>query len=227
MSTMNDSPPPLSPHRDKHLLLVEDDPVHVHMVQLALQQLAPGWQLTHCANGTEALTRIDHPRLTLDLAVVDMGLPDVGGLEVVRALRRRFSHPPILVISSISAERTLLEAIRAGANGYLLKDGDPSNIARGITQAIEGHSPISPALARHLFKLAGQPQHGLDVGIRLTDKERETLQHIGQGNSYAETADLMGVSLSTVQTHVRHLYRKLGAHSQTQAIVKARENGLL
>ena len=215
-----------APHTHR-LFLVEDDPIHVRMAQLALQALEAPWAVVHCDNGKDALAQIEQPRFGFALAIIDMGLPDMAGQDVVRAVRRRFMAAPVLVVSSISAERTLLEAIRAGANGYLLKDGNPATITRGIRQALEGHSPISPALARHLFRLAGQPQPSADTAIALTDKEREVLGHIGRGNSYAETASLMGVGLSTVQTHIRHLYRKLGAHSQTQAVLKARENGLM
>ena len=211
----------------RRLFLVEDDPVHVRMAQMALKQLEAGWEIVHCICGADALAQIEQPRFDFGLAIIDMGLPDIAGLDVVRALRRRFPDVPVLVISFISAERTLLEAIRAGANGYLLKDGNPAGMAQGMRQALEGQSPISPALARHLFKLAGQPQSSGDPDIRLTDKEREVLQHIGRGNSYAQTASLMGVGLSTVQTHIRHLYRKLGAHSQTQAVLKARQSGLI
>lgn len=146
---------------------------------------------------------------------------------MIRALRKRFSEQPVLVVSSIAAERSVLEAIRAGASGYMLKDGDAAVIAQGIRQVLEGNSPISPSLARHLFKLAGSPRVGQEEQMGLTHKELEALRHLGRGCSYAETASLMGVGVSTVQTHVRGLYRKLGAHSKTQAVVKARENGLI
>lgn len=211
----------------RRLLLVEDDDAHAQLLEEAAGLMQPAWQVIACASGSEALDFLERPKAAFELAVVDMGLPDLSGLEVVRALRRRFAVEPVLVISSISAERTVLEAIRAGANGYLLKDGDPHTMARGIEQVLAGNSPISPALARHLFKLAGSPQARQESSIRLTEKERETLQHIGRGHSYAETAEVMGVSVSTVQTHVRSLYRKLGAHSQTQAVAKARDSGLL
>lgn len=159
--------------------------------------------------------------------MVDLGLPDIGGLDIVRAWRRRFPTRPLLVVSAIAAERAVLEAIRSGASGYLLKSGDCAHVSQAVEQVLQGHCPISPSLARYLFKLAGSPQPQARHAMQLTAKERETLQYFGRGHSYAETAELMGVSISTIQTHVRNLYRKLGAHSQTQAIVKARENGLI
>lgn len=224
----NERPPVMNAITTRPLLLVEDDPTQAQWMQEAIALLDPNWQVLRCGTGSQALERIEKPGETYDLAIVDMGLPDLGGLEVVRAWRRRFANAPLLVVSAISAERAVLEAIRGGASGYVVKDGDPLGLAQAIRQVLNGDSPISPSLARYLFKLAGSPQaSGNGPSILLTHKERETLQHIGRGHSYAETAQLMGVSVSTVQTHVRSLYRKLGAHSQMQAVVKARENGLI
>lgn len=209
------------------LLVVEDDTTHAQLMLLAASALAPGWPVMHCATGSQALDWLAQPHVSVGLALVDLGLPDVGGLEVVRALRRRFALAPVLVVSSVSAERSVLEAIRQGASGYLLKDSDAPTLVQGMRDALAGHSPISPALARYLFRLAGSPQGREAPAMVLTGKELETLQHLGRGHSYADTARLMGVELSTVQTHVRNLYRKLGVHSQTQAVLKAQDSGLL
>lgn len=211
----------------RRLFLVEDELAHAQMIDMACRQLSPDWQVLRCATGHEALESMQPRSLSIELAVVDLDLPDRDGLEVLQALRQRFPKAPILVISSISNERTLMKAIRAGANGYLLKDGDAHTLAQGMMQVLQGQSPISPALARHLFKLAAQVTTPEASTVRLTSKERETLEHFGRGHSYAQTASLMGVGIATVQTHVRNLYRKLGAHSQTQAVIKAKESGLL
>lgn len=224
----NERPPVMNALTIEPLLLVEDDPTQAQWMQETITLMEPNWRVLRCCTGSEALELIEKPAEVFGLAIVDMGLPDLGGLEVVRAWRRRFAQAPLLVVSAVSAERAVLEAIRAGASGYVLKDGDPLGLAQAIRQVLAGESPISPSLARFLFKLAGSPQaSGNSAAISLTHKERETLQHIGRGHSYAETAQLMGVSVSTVQTHVRSLYRKLGAHSQMQAVVKARESGLI
>lgn len=209
------------------LLLVEDEPIHAQNLTEAVASLEPPWDVIHCTTGSDALDHIEKPSHAFELAIVDLGLPDIGGLDIVRAWRKQFVHQPLLVVSAITAERTLLEAIRAGANGYLLKDGNVQAMAHCIEQVLQGHNPISPAIARYLFKLAGAPRSSAQSQIELTAKEKETLHHIGRGHSYSETATHMGVSLSTVQTHVRSLYRKLGAHSQMQAVIKAKEHGLI
>ncbi len=209
------------------LLLVEEDLAHAQLLSKTVQSLGPTWDVVHCRNGSDALDQIEKPDRDFHLAIVDLKLPDIGGLDIVRAWRKRYSEQPVLITTTVTAERAVLEAIRIGASGYVLKNDEPSCMAYGIEQVLQGHNPISASLARHLFKLAGSPQNQPAPAIQLTAKERETLQHIGRGHSYAQTAQLMGVSISTIQTHIRSLYRKLGAHSQIQAVVKARDCGLL
>lgn len=168
------------------------------------------------------------PGITRRLPLIDLGLPDVSGLEVIRMLHQRLPAVPILVISVIAAEPSLFAAIRAGACGYLLKDDSSASIAHGINDVLNGRFPISPSLARYLFRLAGSPQmHTSDCDLDLTPREQEVLAAIAGGCSYAQVGTRLGVSLSTVQTHIRNLYSKLGAHSQLQAVNEARGRGWL
>lgn len=132
-----------------------------------------------------------------------------------------------MVITVLSSEHSLLSAIRAGASGYLLKGEAEESIGRSIKEMLNGHCPISPALARSLFRIAGAPQETAAASFALTARERETLQLLSKGRSYADVAALMGVALSTVQFNVRSIYRKLEVHSQMQAVSKARDSGLI
>lgn len=215
------------------VLLIEDDKVFESLALAAIRRVhfdgpSGGAPVRCCRTGGEALRLLEDPAQRFRLVLADLGLPDMSGIEVIRAARRRFPEVPILVISTISSERTVLAAIRAGARGYVLKDDSEAGMARAIEQTLAGNYPISPALARYLFRLAGAPELAFeDEPVRLSAKETETLQHIARGRTYLETAELMGVALSTVQSHIRNLYRKLGAHSQGQAVSKARDQGLL
>jgi len=123
----------------------------------------------------------------------------------------------------------VLGAIQAGANGYILKDESIEEITEGIAQVLNGVYPLSPRLARYLFKRLASPpaEQSGRLDIKLTPREQETLQHLSQGYRYEQVAERMGVTLSTVQSNVRSLYRKLNVHSQVQAIAKARDNNLL
>lgn len=210
------------------ILVVEDDPSFQRSIGDAVFQLADPWNLHAVRTGAEAIAFCQDSAAGLDLALVDLGLPDIDGIEAIRAIHRRFPEAPILVVSVVSAERRVLDAIRAGAVGYILKGDSSISITRAIEQIMAGTYPISPKLARYLFKLAGQePAPGTPALPSLTSKETELLQLIAAGHSYAQAAERMGVAVSTVQSYIRQLYRKLDVHSQTQAVSRARERGLL
>lgn len=222
-------PPGYVVERNFVVLLVEDDPTFSSQMMSAVSELDPDWQVVACQSAQQAIDFIEIPENHVDLALVDLGLPDQDGTEVIRQIRARFQESHIMVISVIAAEQRVLSAIRAGAQGYILKEEQPEAITFAIGQVIQGNYPISPALARCLFKLAGAPSDPSSgrVAIKLSPKETLLLQLISQGMSYVEAAQRMGVATSTVQSHIRNLYRKLDAHSQVQAVNKAREHGLI
>jgi DNA-binding NarL/FixJ family response regulator len=147
---------------------------------------------------------------------------------VIAAVRQRFAELPILVTTAFTSEETFLSAIRAGANGYLLKGDSDLSMCHSIELVLQGQYPVSPALARHLFRLAGGPNvKHMSNDLNLSKRELELLQFIAKGCSYASCADVMNISLSTVQTHIRNMYRKLEVSNQRQAITKAQSAGLL
>lgn len=194
----------------------------------ALERLALSAPVALFNNGEGALAWLRSPRRDPLLALVDLGLPDIPGVEVIRALRQRFEPLPILVVSAFSDEESVLEAIQAGARGYLLKSQSEQTLVSGVAGVLAGNYPISPALARYLFKRVSAPQ-GMEkhTARRLSPREVETLRQIGQGASYREVARAMGISVSTVQANIRSLYRKLEVRSRAQAINRARADGIL
>jgi len=212
------------------VLVVEDCGVFQKQIELALHLLGDTEAIS-CSTGAEALAFIDREAGSIDLALVDIGLPDISGIEIIRELRRCRSDLPIMVISVIKTEHILLEAIRAGAHGYIVKDETREAIAQAISDVMRGNYPISPSLARSLFKLAGAPTEtgGVHAGrkFQLTPREFQVLELIAKGLTYSEAADTMNLSLTTIQTYVRTLYRKLGVHSRQNAVNKARATGVI
>lgn len=217
-----------TPPRLRRVLLVEDNPAFRAQIEDSIAQLGLHAELLPCHTGSQALDLLDTPNLRVDLALVELGLPDINGLEVIHVMRRRFPDTPVLVVTTVNSERSLLLAIRAGARGYLLKSESPDALTAAIRDVVRGNYPISPSLARSLFKLAGAPMSRKDSSeFSLSPRELETLRLIARGHSYDEVGHLMGVALSTVQSNIRNLYRKLGAHSQVQAVTRAREAGII
>jgi DNA-binding NarL/FixJ family response regulator len=211
----------------RNVVLVEDNPAFRLLIGEAMLHIGLKGPVVECATGAALMELIEQPQTRLDLALVDLGLPDMGGVEVIQAIRRRFSEIPILVISVLSLERSVLSAIRAGANGYILKGDSAQSMGQAILEVLQGNYPISPSLARTLFKLAGAPTGKSAISFSLSPRELETLQSIARGNSYEQTAVVMGIGVSTVQSNIRNLYRKLEVRSQVQAVTKARDAGLI
>lgn len=209
-------------------LLIEDDPVFAGAMGRAVRGLGEGWEAQLATTVAEGLQCVQAAGPGLQLALVDMHLPDGSGLAVIRALRAQWPQVPALVVSSLSSERDVVGAIAEGARGYLHKSEPVQAMTAGIQQVLQGHYPISPSLARYLFQqVRPDATEAALTQTPLTPRETETLRCIAQGLSYNEAATRMGVSLSTVQSHIRSLYRKLEVRSQVQAVGKARECGLL
>jgi DNA-binding NarL/FixJ family response regulator len=209
-------------------LLVEDDLVFQETFARVFAKMAGDWEIQAFQDGASALASLSQPHAQFKLALIDIGLPDISGIDVIAAARQRFAELPILVTTAFTAEETFLSAIRAGASGYLLKGDSDVVLGHSIELVLQGQYPVSPALARHLFRLAGGPNvKHMPNDLNLSKRELELLQFIAKGCSYASCADVMNISLSTVQTHIRNMYRKLEVSNQRQAITKAQSAGLL
>ena len=209
------------------VIVVEDDPTHAAHLRSAVDAVAGLSVDATAATRGEAEALIARRRAGPALLVVDLHLPDGSGLDVVRAARRAWPGTAVLVTSVLSDEDNVVGALREGARGYVLKDASTEGLATAIEQVLAGHAPISPAVARHLIRQLQGRTAPDDDAPRLTPRERDLLEELAIGRSYAEAAERLGVSVSTIETHIRNLYRKLEAHSKTQAIAKARTWGIL
>lgn len=213
----------------KRVLIVEDTPEFQDALAELLGSMTHSWQVYSFVTGQAALNYVKETKMPVDLALVDLGLPDMTGAHLIGEIHDKWPEVPIVVISVFTNAEKVFEAIRAGAIGYLVKS-DAQAIKRGIDQVMAGEFPISPMVARHLIKLVAESTNSrpsAPPGSPLSPQEHRLLQYIADGLSYAETAQAMDLSLSTVQTYSRNLFRKLDVHSKTQAIVKARGTGLL
>lgn len=172
-----------------------------------------------------------------DVLLVDLGLPDQSGIDVIKEATQRLPATEVMVITMFGDESHMIRAFEAGAKGYLLKDGTEEDLAHHVLQLHAGGSPMSPAIARQLLARMAQPREApaperpsgpVDLGVeQLSPREAEVLRLLARGYTYPELARLIGVSLSTIQSHVKNIYGKLAVHSKTEAVFEARQLGLL
>ena len=170
-----------------------------------------------------------------DVLLADLNLPDGKGTEIIAEQTARRPTMPILVISVFGDEESVVSALAAGAQGYLLKDDSGEEVADAIHQVMNGLSPISPAIATHLIRrfkndVGSPPQSGQSPAVSssiLSARELDVLRLASKGLSYQETADAMNVSVNTVGTYTRRVYTKLAVNSRAEALFEARQLGLM
>lgn len=208
------------------ILLVEDDTPTRQRLAEALQ--TSGFAVV-VAVGTCVAARAELQAQPPRVLLVDLGLPDGSGLELIAETRENSPDTEIMVITVFGDERHVLAAIEAGASGYLLKDGSSDHIGRSVRQLLDGGSPISAPIARHLLKRMGQEQtqSARDEQLKLTPREAEVLNLVAKGFSYQEIATTLEMTVNTVASHVKQLYRKLSVHSRSEAVFEAVQRGLL
>lgn len=213
------------------LYLIEDDRTVLQFVEESLT-LRPDWRLVgHSA--TFAHARLMAPNSSADVFLVDLGLPDGRGEDMLRQLAQSKPHAELLVFTVFGDESRLISALQMGATGYVLKGCSAQELIDAIEQIQQGGAPISPLLARLLLKkfrgladgAAGGPWGG-GVPV-LSDRETDVLKLVAQGYVNKEIAQRLGVGVATVSTHIKSLYRKLSVHSRVQVVKVAQERGLI
>jgi DNA-binding NarL/FixJ family response regulator len=214
------------------VVIVEDNPLHTRRYRENLARDPALAVAGDFATAAEAMHAVG--ALAPAVALVDLGLPDGSGFDVIRHIRKVSPNTSIMVVSVFGGERNLFEAIEAGATGYLLKDSLPDDFNASIRALHNGESPISPALARLLLvrmrnmEPAPVPQPApAAVDSPLSRRETMILEAIARGQSLAAIGEALFISPLTVKTHVRNIYRKLEASSRQHAVYLAQQRGLL
>jgi DNA-binding NarL/FixJ family response regulator len=232
---------PAAPHdpRPIHVAIVEDDPDFSHALSLVVQDSADMRLVGCAATQAEGLALLAGP--PADVLLVDLGLPDGSGIEVIRAAALHWPSCSIMVSTNFGDETHVMRSIEAGAAGYLLKDSSPSKMSDEIRSLANGGSPISPIIARQVlarFRHApsapaspagagADAAEAADAPPLLSQREKEVLDYITKGFTVHEIAGLMQLSHFTVRTFVRRIYSKLKVTSKAEAIYEARTQGLL
>jgi DNA-binding NarL/FixJ family response regulator len=224
------------PALPRPLLVVEDDPamqVRLRGILATLGYADDALSFAETLGEAEVLFSAQRFAMVL----VDCGLPDGNGIDLIHKLYAKDPALPILVISAWRSPHTILSALQAGATGYLLKERDEIEITLSIRSALRGGAPIDPFIAKHILALAGSAtsllrgsgdatQHAIPAAP-LSRREIEVLGLVGKGLTNREISGLLSLSRLTVECHIKNIYKKLAVNSRTQAIFEARTHGLL
>jgi DNA-binding NarL/FixJ family response regulator len=211
------------------VMLVEDDICFAERFAEAVERSDSMRLAAHCTTARDALERLKV--LAPDVLLVDLGLPDGNGIDVIRSAVERYPGCDVLVVTMYGDQTNVLTCIEAGASGYLLKEAVKEDIVKHIDDLRSGGSPISPVIARQLLRkfqpvrpsepaAAAQPEH-------VTERELQVLQLLARGFNYQEIADLLGVSIHTIGTYIKRIYRKLHVNSRSEAVFEAQQMGIL
>ena len=208
------------------IMIVEDDPAFLNrFCRIVMSE--PTFEI--CAavcNGASARETLAHTEP--DVLLIDLDLPDMSGIEIIRETAARYPATDIMVVTVFGDERHVLASIEAGATGYLLKDSLPDEFIAVINQLRAGGSPISPVIARVLLRQLRPVDRTPPAEVtRLSGREVEILSFIAKGFSFAEIGTLLTISAHTVTTHVKKIYQKLAVHSRGEAVYEATKLGLL
>jgi DNA-binding NarL/FixJ family response regulator len=203
------------------VLVAEDHAI----VRRGLEQLLAGFDevevVGSAANGAEAveLAARRHP----DVVLMDLVMPDLGGVEATRRIVGADSDVKVVVLTSFSDRRAITEALDAGAIGYLLKDGEPDDLLRGIRAAAAGESPLAPKAARELLRARTERP----AASALSPRELEVLVHVASGLPNKLIAQRLGISEKTVKAHLTSVFAQIGVTDRTQAALWAQREGLV
>ena len=209
------------------VLVVEDEPEFLRLYCEAIMR-EPGFRLAGAVTTLAAALALVEQSVP-DVLVVDLGLPDGNGADLIRRAARKRPDCDALVVTVFGDDQHVIDAIEAGATGYLLKDSPPGELVRCIRELREGGAPISPSIARRLLARMRAPveKPAAPGASPLTEREAEILRLIAKGLGFAEVGGALGISAHTVVAHVKKIYRKLSVHSRGEAVFEATQLGLL
>ena len=219
------------------ILIVDDDPSVRQRLERVTARATPQARCASAGSLAEARERMSAGRF--DLALLDVGLPDGSGLDLLPWMQAHAPTVDAVVVSSLGDDATVLHAIRGGAVGYLLKNGSDVELELSLGSLQRGGAPIDPIIARRILQLMAAPRSSPNAlaNIRtppttaataeLSARETQVLQLVAQGHSNREIAQSLSLSINTVECHAKNIYRKLAVRSRAGAVYSARARGLL
>jgi len=202
------------------LVIVDDHPVVRGGLRDTFADAEDIVVVGEAADGAEGIARAE--AMAADVVLMDLRMPGMDGVSATAALREHLPDVRVLVLTTFDSESDVLPAIEAGATGYLLKDALPEELMRAARAAARGESVLAPSVTQHLMGQVRRPGAGT-----LTDREKEVLQLVANGNSNREAAAALFIGEASIKTHLQHIYDKLGVRDRASAVAEGYRRHLL
>ena len=181
-------------------------------------------------NGSELLERLEEYH-HLDLILMDIEMPVLDGIETTQVVKQKYPHIKIIMLTAFDNDENIFNAIKAGADGYLLKEINPQELHNGIHETLNGGAAMNPSIAMKTLKLLRNPssiENERDKEeLSLSKREVEVLEQLSKGLSYTVIAENLILSPSTVRKHIENIYKKLQVHSKIEAVQKAKRHNII
>ena len=181
-------------------------------------------------NGDDLLAKLEkNPRI--DLILMDIEMPVMNGIDATFGVKQRFPHIKIIMLTVCDNDEHIFRAIKAGADGYLLKETSPEELHRAITETLNGGASMTPSIALKTLRMFREPvdfsKTAENEAVKLTPRETEVLEQLGTGLKYAQIAANLNISTGTVRKHIENIYSKLQVGNKLEALRKAKDSNLI
>lgn len=179
-------------------------------------------------DGEELLEKLD--ARNVDLILMDIEMPIMNGIQATEIIKQRYPHVKVIMLTVFDNDENIFKSIKAGADGYLLKEVNPKDLYQGIVETMNGGATMTPSIALKTLKLLRSP---LEINsdeaeeVKLSAREIEVLEQLSKGLKYNQIADNLFLSVGTIRKHIENIYAKLQVHNKIEAIQKARNNKLI
>lgn len=181
-------------------------------------------------NGLEMISKLEANH-NIDLILMDIEMPILNGIETTEIVKQKYPHIKIIMLTVFDNDENIFNAIKAGADGYLLKEINPDNLHKGIIETLNGGAAMNPSIALKTLKLLRNPfeieNKQEQEEIKLSEREIEVLEQLSKGLSYKLIAKNLMLASGTIRKHVENIYRKLQVHNKLEAVQKAKQNNLI
>ena len=207
------------------ILLFEDNRQFGEGLTMLLNTI-DDFKVLGCFNSVDKADR-EVKTLDPDVVLMDIGFPSGSGIEGVRRIKQTGKDRKVIMLTAMADDETVFEAIKAGADGYVLKKTSPIKLVEFIREAMQGGAPMTPTIARQVLNAFSNVKVNVSNNENLTSREKDVLKVLVNGGSYKEVSGSLNISVDTVRSHIRNIYDKLHVNSKSEAVAKAILNNIV